>query len=74
MESNGFLFVGQMKSILWAVLLPHNSHTMTSTFLLGDPYMPLFATITGKGDNPKYPQYLHCCFLHSGCFLRGGGV
>ena len=24
------------------------------TFLVGDPYKPSFATVTGRGDNPRY--------------------
>ena len=28
--------------------------TRIITFLIGDPYKPSFATITGKGDNPRY--------------------
>ena len=23
-------------------------------FLVGDPYKPSFATVTGRGDNPRY--------------------
>ena len=30
--------------------------TRIVTFLVGDPYKPSFATITGKGDNPRYHQ------------------
>ena len=26
----------------------------TATFLVGNPYKPWFATITGKGENPRY--------------------
>ena len=52
-----------MKSILWVVLLPNNCHHQDFTCLVGDPYEPSFATITGKGDSPKYPQHLHCCFV-----------
>ncbi len=28
--------------------------TRILTFVVGDPYKPSFATITGKGDNPTY--------------------
>ena len=28
--------------------------TRTITFLVGDPYKLSFATVTGKGDNPRY--------------------
>ena len=28
--------------------------TRIITFLVGDPYKPSFATITGRGDNPMY--------------------
>ena len=27
------------------------------TFLVGDPYKPSFATVTGRGDNPRYQKY-----------------
>ena len=30
--------------------------TRIITFLVGNPYKPSFATITGKGDNPKYTR------------------
>ena len=29
-------------------------HQVDITFLLGDPYKPSFATVTGRGDNPRY--------------------
>ena len=34
--------------------LPVTVTTRIITFLVGDPYKPSFATVTGRGDNPKY--------------------
>ena len=34
--------------------LPVRVTTRIITFLVGDPYKPSFATVTGKGDNPRY--------------------
>ena len=31
--------------------------TRIITFLVGDPYKPSFATVTGRGDNPKDTQF-----------------
>ena len=31
--------------------------TRIITFLVGNPYKPSFATITGKGDNPIYTHF-----------------
>ena len=44
-------------SIGWVVPPPSNSHHQeyrNITFLVGDPYNPSFATVPGRGDNPKY--------------------
>ena len=38
--------------------LPVTVTTRIITFLVGDPYKPSFATVTGKGDNPTYSIYL----------------
>ena len=38
----------------WVVPPPSNSHHQVITFLVGDRYKPSFATVTGRGDNPKY--------------------
>ena len=35
---------------------PHPSNTRITMFLVGDPYKPSFATVTGRGDNPRYTQ------------------
>ncbi len=34
--------------------LPVTVTTRIITFLVGDPYKPSFATVTGRGDNPRY--------------------
>ena len=34
--------------------LPVTVTTRIITFLVGDPYKPSFATVTGTGDNPTY--------------------
>ena len=34
--------------------LPVTVTTRIITFLVGDPYKPSFATVTGRGDNPTY--------------------
>ncbi len=34
--------------------LPVTATTRIITFLVGDPYKPSFATVTGRGDNPNY--------------------
>ena len=31
--------------------------TRIITFLVGNPYKPLFATVTGKGPHPKYMNH-----------------
>ena len=42
-------------SITWVVPPPRMPvTTRIITFLVGDPYKPSFATVTGRGDNPKY--------------------
>ena len=33
-------------------------HQDYETFLVGDPYKPSFATVTGRGDNPNYETFL----------------
>ena len=38
----------------WVVPLPVTVTTKIITFLVGDPYKPSFATVTGRGDNPRY--------------------
>ena len=39
----------------WVVPLPSNTHHQDDiTYLVGNPYKPSFATVTGRGDNPKY--------------------
>ena len=41
--------------IVWVVPLPSNSHQgRIILFLVGDQYKPSFATVTGRGDNPRY--------------------
>ena len=41
-------------SIAWVVPLQSDSHHQDHHILVGDPYKPSFATVTGKGDNPEY--------------------
>ena len=36
--------------------------TRIITFLVGNPYKPLFATVTGKGPHPKY-EFLYVFFF-----------
>ena len=36
--------------------LPVRVTTRIITFLVGNPYKPSFATVTGRGDNPKYKE------------------
>ena len=45
-----------IKSIAWGpVPLPRIPvTTRIITFLVGDSYKPAFATVTGRGDNPKH--------------------
>ena len=39
-------------------------------FLVGNPYTPSFATVTGKGDNPNYTKLLNMFFLEFRLFSR----
>ncbi len=43
-------------SMLWfgCCPLPVTVTTRIITFLVGNPYKPSFATVTGRGDNPRY--------------------
>ena len=34
-------------------------------FLVGDPYKPSFATVTGRGDNPRYSSLTIFSNVHS---------
>ena len=36
---------------------PETVTTRIIIFLVGDPYEPSFATVTGRGDNPIYTAY-----------------
>ena len=59
----GPLFVaGLMRKLIgipWVVPLPRMPvTTRIITFLVGNPYKPSFATVTGRGDNPRYTQHL----------------
>ena len=38
--------------------LPVRVTTRIISCLVGDPYKPSFATITGKGDNPMYGRLI----------------
>ena len=41
----------------------YQSPPRITTFLLGNPYKPSFATVTGRGDNPRYmfcPLIIYC--------------
>ena len=45
----------QNGGLIWVVPLPSNSdHQDYEPCLVGDSYKPSFATITGKGDNPRF--------------------
>ena len=46
--------------------LPVTVTTRIITFLVGDPYKPSFATVTGRGDNPRYQYHYHVFipFIH----------
>ena len=44
--------------------LPVTVTTRVITFLVGDPYKPSFATVTGSGDNPMYPSFNFCFCLN----------
>ncbi len=44
--------------------------TRIITFLIGNPYKPSFATVTGKGDNPMYTQEIQVNYLLN-CFSKG---
>ena len=37
--------------------LPVTVTTRIITFLVGDPYKPSFATVTGRGDNPSFTTF-----------------
>ena len=56
----GYLLVGLSP-------LPVTVTTWIITFLVGDPYKPSFATVTGRGDNPTYWACLNpiCIFRES---------
>ena len=49
--------------------LPVTVTTRIITFLVGDPYKPSFATVTGRGDNPKFIPLLTTGFknISGGC-------
>ncbi len=48
-----------MSMLHWVVPPPRMPvTTRTITFLVGDPYKPSFATVTGRGDNPIYTNTL----------------
>ena len=63
----GYLLVGLSP-------LPVTVTTWIITFLVGDPYKPSFATVTGRGDNPIYWACLNpiCIFRESGIFHLHG--
>ena len=43
----------------WVVPPPSNSHHQDYYIFSRDPYNPSLATVTGRGDNPRY-GYLTC--------------
>ena len=63
--------LGDCKTITWVVPLPRIPvTTRIIIFLVGDPYKPSFATVTGRGDNPNnnilaVSKYVCCCFCFS---------
>jgi len=50
--------VGYDPNIPWVWPLPVTVTTRIIPFLVGDPYKPLFATVTGRGPDPKYTLFL----------------
>ncbi len=52
----GLMGLGSMGRRVYIGLspLPVKVTTRIITFLVGDPYKPSFATVTGRGDNPRY--------------------
>ena len=68
-------------TLSWVVLPPRMPvTTRIITFLVGDPYKPSFATVTGRGDNPNSISFLlqsnaanGTCTMNSG-FLRAEKV
>ena len=50
------LLTGGPSGVIYVGLspLPVTVTTRIITFLVGDPYKPSFATVTGRGNNPKY--------------------
>ncbi len=48
--------------------LPVTVTTRIITFLVGDPYKPSFAAVTGRGDNPIYIYILYCQMTSIGSF------
>ena len=60
----GVLLFGEKSPIMWNVMRyplgcspsqDSSHHQDYEPFLVGDPYKPSFATVTGRGDNPRYP-------------------
>ena len=49
-----------MKVYLGYGPFPVTVTTRTIPFLVGNPYKPLFATVTGKGPHPGYMRSLIC--------------
>ena len=42
----------------WVIPLPRIPvTTRIISFVVGNPYKPSFATVTGKGDNPRYELF-----------------
>ena len=53
-KMSGFFF-GKDIGITWVVPLRRLPvTTRIITFLVGNPYKPSFATVTGRADNPRY--------------------
>ena len=51
-------------SLPWVVPPPRMPvTTRIITFLVGDPYKPSFATVTGRGDNPKFTPENNVMFV-----------
>ena len=68
--------------------LPVTVTTRIITFLVGNPFKPLFATVTGRGPHPNYTItcvyiyiyyifffiiYSIICYYHYYCYCGGGG-
>ena len=62
----------QKMGIYWVVPPPRMPVTTRMiTFLVGDPYKPSFATVTGRGEQPKVYNLMSPLKVATGCSGRG---